>query len=132
MFEPVRSRAARVEEEHVVVVRHAAPRLRPLQVDADPAAGRQRDVVAVVGAAVGSKSWQPVYVGRTLTTETGHVVLRYAGVSYDDTLLPPTITLSLPAAEKYGTPAALAAFAACAIGPVLEERLVEVLRRRRR
>ena len=42
--------AARVEEEHVVVGRDRAPRLRPLQVEREPAAGRERDGVGVVGS----------------------------------------------------------------------------------
>jgi hypothetical protein len=44
-------------------------------------------------------------------------VARNAGASYDDTLLPPTMTFEFPAEEKYATPARLAWLAAFAIGP---------------
>ena len=51
-----------------------------------------------------SKSWQ-ARSGSSDRTAAGHEVARNAGASYDDTLLPPTMTFEFPAEEKYVTPA---------------------------
>src|SRR4051812_14565680 len=63
-----------------------------------------------------SKLWQPTS-GSTAATEAGHGTFRNAGVSYEPTFAPPTITLLLPAAEKYAAPRLETRFAAFAIGP---------------
>ena len=67
---------------------------------------------------LGSKLWHPNKDSPTAVPKpAGHATCRKAGASYEETLLPAAMTFELPAAEKYGTPAALAAFAALATGP---------------
>src|SRR4051812_28680423 len=83
---------------------------------ANPPPGATVTLSALSTPAPGSKSWH-ARRGSRASTDAGHEAARKAGASYDETFFPPTITFSLPAAEKYATPAWLAALAAFAIGP---------------